>query len=84
MSKYYAITTSMTFEKTVLVPVDSVGDIHEAMDLVDTSIIDFLDEEAVFNTKPSDYADANGMYELSEDDAKCYQIIQDDGLENEI
>ena len=36
--KYYAITTSMTFEKTVLVPVDSVEDLDEAKDLVDCGV----------------------------------------------
>ena len=32
--KYYAITTSIIYEKTVLVPVDSVEDIDEAIDRV--------------------------------------------------
>lgn len=32
--KYYAITTSMKFEKTVLVPANQVEDIDEAIDLV--------------------------------------------------
>ena len=53
--KYYAITTSMTFEKTVLVPVDSVKDIDEAIDLVDCGVevssIDLLNEEADCETK---------------------------------
>lgn len=36
--EYYVITTTMTFEKTVLVPVDSVGDADEAIDLVDKNV----------------------------------------------
>ena len=42
--KYYAITTSMTFVKTVLVPVDSVEDIYEAKELVDNAVEDFTIE----------------------------------------
>ena len=49
MAKYYAITTSMKFEKLVLVPIDSVKDIEEAMEIVDkaveTSDIALFDEE---------------------------------------
>ena len=77
--KYYAITTSMIFEKTVLVPVDSVKDIDEAIDLVDygveVSSIDLLNEEADCETKQSSYADENGIYELSDDEANTYQIL---------
>ena len=78
--KYYAITTSMTFQKTVLVPVDSVKDINEAIDLVDCSVencsIDLLNEEAECETKLSQYVDNNGMYELSDEEASLYQIVQ--------
>lgn len=77
--KYYAITTSMTFEKTVLVPVDSVKDIDEAIDLVDCDVevssIGLLNEEADCETKQSPYADKNGIYELSDDEAILYQIL---------
>ena len=77
--KYYAVTTSMTFEKTVLVPVDSVKDIDEAIDLVDYGVevcsIDLLNEEADYETKQSPYADENGVYELSDDEAASYQIL---------
>ena len=77
--KYYAITTSMMFEKTVLVPVDSVKDIDEAIDLVDCGVevssIDLLNEEADCETKQSPYADENGIYELSDDEATLYQIL---------
>ena len=80
--KYYAITTTMTFEKTVLVPVDSVEDIDEAIDLVDCGVevssIDLLNEECDFETKPSPYADENGIYELTDKDADCYQIVVGD------
>ena len=77
--KYYAVTTSMTFEKTVLVPVDSVKDIDEAIDLVDYGVevcyINLLNEEADYETKQSPYADENGVYELSDDEAASYQIL---------
>lgn len=77
--KYYAITTSMTFEKTVLVPVNSVKDIDEAMDLVDCGVevssIDLLNEEADCETKKSPYADENGIYELSDGESASYQIL---------
>lgn len=83
--KYYAIRTSMTFEKTVLVPVDSVEDIDEAMDMVDCGVevcsIDLLNGEADFETKPSPYADENGIYELTDDEAASYQILDGDEVE---
>lgn len=79
MAKYYAITTSMKFEKTVLVPIDSVKDIEEAMEIVDkaveTSDIALFDEEAEFETKPSCYANSDGMYELSDKEANFYKIL---------
>lgn len=77
--RYYAITTSMTFEKTVLIPVDSVEDINEAIDLVDAGVeicsIDLLNGEADCESKPSPYADKNGIYELTDDEAASYQIL---------
>lgn len=80
--KYYAITTSMTFEKTVLVPVGSVEDIDAAIDLVNCGVevasVDLLNEEADFETKRSSYADENGIYELSDEDASEYQILEGD------
>lgn len=79
MKKYYAVTTSMLFEKTVLVPVDEVENIEEAKDLVDegveNSIVDLLNESAECETKMSCYADENGIVEYNEDDAKLYQIL---------
>ena len=78
--KYYVITTSMTFEKTVLVPIDSVKDIDEAIKIVDDTVevcsIDLLNEEAECETKASRYADVNGMYNLTDDEAELYQIIK--------
>lgn len=80
--KYYAITTSMTFEKTVLVPVGSVEDIDAAIDLVNCGVevasVDLLNEEADCETKRSSYADENGIYELSDEDASEYQILEGD------
>ena len=80
--KYYAITTTMTFEKTVLVPVDTVKDIDEAIDLVDCGVevasIDLLGEDADCETKASPYADENGIYELTDSEAALYQILEGD------
>ena len=85
--KYYAITTTMTFEKTVLVPVDTVEDINEAIDLVDCGVevasIDLLNEDADCETKPSPYADENGIYELTDDEAASYEILEGDYEEDE-
>lgn len=79
--KYYAITTSMTFEKTVLVPVESVEDLDEAIDLVDAAVeiadICLLNEEPECEIKSSPYANIHGMYHLTDKEAACYQIIKD-------
>ena len=80
--KYYAITTRMTFEKTVLVPVDTVEDIDEAIDLVDCSVeigaTMVLTEEADCEIIQSPYADENGIYELTDEDAASYEILEGD------
>lgn len=80
--KYYAITTRMIFEKTVLVPVDTVEDIDEAIDLVDCSVevgsTMVLTEEPDCEIIQSPYADANGIYELTDEDAACYEILEGD------
>lgn len=79
--KYYAITTEMIFKKTVLVPIEEVENIEQAEGIVDAAVKDctiiLIDEDAECNTytHPSEYADKNGMYELIEDQAECYQII---------
>lgn len=77
--KYYAITTSMTFEKTVLVPVNQVEDIDEAIDLVNGGVevasIDLLHQDAECETMACSYADANGILNLSDSDAGYYQIV---------
>ena len=77
--KYYAIKTSMAFETTVLVPVDSVEDLEEAIDLVDyyleTGAINLFDEEADFVTKVADNTDENGVREYTEEYAASYHII---------
>lgn len=77
--KYYAIKASMIFEKTVLVPVDDVKDIHEAIELVDNCIEDcsvlLLTEEAEIDICPSPYADEGYTYELTNNEAALYQII---------
>lgn len=80
--KYYAIKTSMLFEKTVLVPVDSVEDINEAIDLVDCGVemgsVDLLNEEAECETVKSPYADKDGIYELTDDETALYQVLKGD------
>ena len=74
--KYYAITTSMKFEKTVLVPVNQVEDIDDAIDLVDSGVevarIMLLDQDAECETIACSYADA---------DAEGYQIINNENEE---
>lgn len=83
--KYYAITTSMKFEKTVLVPVDQVEDIDEAIDLVngevEVSSIDLLGQDAEGETIACSYADADGILNLSDSDAEYYQIINNENEE---
>ena len=85
--KYYAITTSMTFEKTVLVPIDTVEDIDEAIDLVDCSVeigaTIVLTEDAECETTQSPYADENGIYELTDDEAASYEILEGDYEDDE-
>ena len=80
--KYYAVKTSMLFEKTVLVPVDSVEDINEAIDLVDCGVemgsVDLLNEEAECETVKSPYADKDGIYELTDDETALYQVLKGD------
>lgn len=77
--KYYAITTEMVFKKTVLVPIEGAKDIEQAERIVDAAVEDctvmVLDEDAECNTYTSEYADENGMYELTEKESECYQII---------
>ena len=79
--KYYAIRTSMTFEKTVLVPVESVEDLDEAIDLVDAAVemadIYLLNEEPECEIKASPYANKDGIYELTDKEAICYQVVKD-------
>lgn len=83
--RYYAITTSMKFEKTVLVPVDQVEDIDEAIDLVnggvEVSSIDLLGQDAESETIACSYADADGILNLSDSDAEYYQIINNENEE---
>ena len=79
--KYYAITTEIVLKKTVLVPIEEVENIEQAERIIDAGVKDgtiiLIDEDAECNTYtyPSDYADKNGMYELTEDQAERYQII---------
>lgn len=77
--KYYAITTVMTFEKTVLVPVEEVENIDEAIILVEKAVSDcsisLLDGEGDCETKQSPYANDDGMYELPETTTELYQVI---------
>lgn len=80
--KYYAIKTSMLFEKTVLVPVDSVKDLYDAIDLVDCGVevcsIGVLTEEAECVTEPARFADRDGIVEFSDEEAGYYQIVEGD------
>lgn len=77
--QYYALTASMLFEKTVLVPVDKATDIDEAMEMVDNAVelceIELLDQDADYRITRSSFANKDGLYELSDEDAALYQII---------
>ena len=86
--KYYAITTSMLFEKTVLVPVDSVRDAEDAIEVVDNAVenftIELLNEDADCWTGFSKVlADENGIYEATDKEVSCLQIIEGDGNEDD-
>ena len=78
--KYYAITTEMVFRKTVLVLIEEAKDIEHAKEIVDAAVEDFtillLNEDAECNTYSSEYADKNGIYELTDEESECYQIIK--------
>lgn len=78
--QYYAITTKMIFEKTVLVPVETVKDIYAAIDVVEEGIetveISLLTEDAEFKTFPAQEANQKGILELSDEAASDYQIIK--------
>ena len=80
--KYYAVTTKMTFEKTVLIPVKCAKDMEDAIDMVEcgveTASIDLLNSDADCETVPSPYADTDGIMELTEEDAQAYQILKRD------
>lgn len=59
-----------------MVPVDSVENVNEAIDLVDASVevgsVMLLTEEAECDT------DDKGMYYLTDRDAECYEILKGD------
>ena len=80
--KYYAVTTKMTFEKTVLIPVECVKDMEDAIDMgecaVETASIDLLNSDADCETIPSPYADKDGIMELSEEESAAYQTVKRD------
>lgn len=80
--QYYAITTSMLFEKTVLVPVGAVKNLDEAINIVDEGVavssIMVLTEDADFETKASCYADSDGIMELTDVEASIYQIVDNE------
>lgn len=78
--QYYAVTATMIFEKTVLVPVDAVADIYEAMEIVDNGVedtsIELLSGDADYKVNPSTRANGSGICELTEDESKKYQIVR--------
>jgi len=78
---YYAITTSMHFQKTVLVPVEEVEDVDEAIELVDEAVqncsIDLLGSDAECKTYPS----RDSACELSSDEVAHYEVVRRDSDE---
>lgn len=80
-----SMVRQLLLEKTVLVPVDQVEDIDEAIDLVnggvEVSSIDLLGQDAESETIACSYADADGILNLSDSDAEYYQIINNENEE---
>lgn len=77
--KYYAITAEKTYSKTVLVPIESVNNIEEAVDLVADAVDNFkvdLDEmEPEYDIYKNEHADTNGIREINENESALYQIL---------
>lgn len=82
--KYYAVTTRMTFEKTVLIPVEHAKNMEDAIDIVDSGVetarIDLLNSEADCKTFPCPYVNTNtdGIYEFPSNESAGYQILTRD------
>lgn len=83
--KYYAVTQTTSFTKTVYVPVECADDIKDAVDLVadisDTSSpVKLCDNWDVFGVEveasASPYADADGICEMTEQDASLCEIVE--------
>lgn len=81
--KYYAVTQTTSFTKTVYVPVECADDIKGAVDLVADScdvsspadLCDNWDEFGV-EVEASPYADADGICEMTEQDASLCEIVE--------
>ena len=77
--KYYAITAEKTYSKTVLVPVERVNNIDEAVDLVADAVNKFevdLDEmEPEYDIYQNEHAGINGIRKMDEDESALYQIL---------
>ena len=76
--KYYAIKASIKYEKTILVPVDSVENIDEAIDLVNGNLEDgkiiLLEEEPECEIGMSYAANEDGIIVLLDGEEKNYNI----------
>ena len=79
--KYYAVTQTTSFTKTVYVPVECADDIKGAVDLVADSCdvsspVDLCDnwDEFGVEVEASPYAD--GICEMTEQDASLCEIVE--------
>lgn len=79
--RYYSVTVTMTFQKTVLVPIEFAKDIDEAIEIVDAAVdsceVLILNEDADYEIgKASTICNDDGIYEISEEYAKYYQVLE--------
>ena len=76
--KYYKILTSMQFERVVLVPVESVQDLDEAIEVVDAAVeaatLMLLDQDADCCTEPIRWKN-DSIVEVDEKYMDSYKIF---------
>lgn len=84
--KYYAVLVRLTYETTVLVPVDTASDMDSAISTVEECVeADSVDltGDGDCDIIQSPYAGASGIYELSDEEASLYPIVEGDEDEEE-
>lgn len=68
-------------QKTIYVPVECANDVKDAIDLVTdisdvSSPVDLCENWDVFGVEASPYADADGICEMTEQDASLCEIVE--------